>query len=124
MGDLDWNQVIVLVITALTVYNSYLIYKTKMAVQTTSEAIRRTDDNVMLIEKATNSMKDALVASTAKASYAEGAGKERERGEHKAAVLAAGQSHVGEVAPVAIVGSIPVDVTQSVPIEIKKESEQ
>ncbi len=34
-------------------------------------------DNVEKIEKATNSMKDALVASTAKASFAEGAASQQ-----------------------------------------------
>ncbi len=43
------------------------------------------------IEKNTNSMKDALVAATAKASRAEGAEEQRVAGEAKAAVLAGQQ---------------------------------
>lgn len=48
-------------------------------------------ENVVTIEKATNSMKDALVASTAKASKAEGMDEERVRQEAIAAELLKGK---------------------------------
>ena len=52
-----------------------LARRTKSLTVTTQALSTKIDDvhdNVVTIEKATNSMKDALVASTAKASHAEG----------------------------------------------------
>ena len=53
--------------------------------------IAHVEGNVLLIEKATNSMKDALVASTGNAAHAAGKEEGRLEGEAKAAVLAQGQ---------------------------------
>lgn len=47
----------------------------------------RTHSSIGTLEKNTNSIKDALVASTAKASYAEGSDHARIAGEQKAADL-------------------------------------
>lgn len=59
------NTGVWVVIAMVNLITGYLAYRTHItAVQTNA--------NVATIERATNSMKDALVASTAKASYAEG----------------------------------------------------
>lgn len=53
-------------ITAITVvFNSWQTWRN-------SQRAKRIEENVQTIEKATNSMKDALVEATAKASLAEG----------------------------------------------------
>jgi len=48
----------------------------------------RVDKNMALVERATNSMKDALVAATQKSAYMEGENTARVAGEAKAATLA------------------------------------
>ncbi len=53
----------------------------------THKLATRTNENIATVERATNSMKDALVAATAKASFAEGADSARIAGEEKAAQL-------------------------------------
>jgi hypothetical protein len=70
------NSTAFLVIAALNLWVAYLTL--------------RTHRNVALIEKATNSMKDELVKSTALASYAEGHEVAQVAGEKKAAILAQG----------------------------------
>ncbi len=60
LNTLGW-----LAITGINLYIAHLSFRT-------NKAIKLTQENVTKIEVATNSMKDALVASTAKASYAEG----------------------------------------------------
>lgn len=65
----DATTITLLAIAILNAYTAYVTYLTRI--------------DMHLVEKNTNSMKDALVASTAKASLAEGtaAGLERGRGE-------------------------------------------
>lgn len=53
----------------------------------THKAAKATQADVLKIEKATNSMKDALVAATAQASEAKGRDEERAKGEDKAEKL-------------------------------------
>lgn len=55
---MDVNLIVILIIAALNAYTARMSWKT--------------NKNVALVERATNSMKDALVASTARASHAEG----------------------------------------------------
>jgi hypothetical protein len=75
---LDWNLVLWLFIALL---NAYTAYMSKRA----HDVAVATKEDVATIEKATNSMKDALVASTAAAALAEGhaAGLEQGREERK-----------------------------------------
>lgn len=56
--NIDVNLVMLLLIGLVNAYTAWLSH--------------RTNKNVAIVEKATNSMKDALVAATAKASLAEG----------------------------------------------------
>lgn len=66
----DFNQLVLLGIGLVQLGIVYLAYLTH-------ESAKRSEANIQLVEKATNSMKDALVASTAKASFAEGKAAER-----------------------------------------------
>jgi hypothetical protein len=75
--NLDLNTVVLLIVAAMNLY-SVIIAK-------------RTNTNVALVEKATNSMKDALVAATATASHAEGREEGRTEAAATAATLAAGK---------------------------------
>jgi hypothetical protein len=61
----DGNTVALVAIAVLNAFTAFLAYRTHL---TSVE----TNKNVAIVEKANNSMKDALVASTAKASMAEG----------------------------------------------------
>ncbi len=58
LSHVDVNLIILMIIGALQAYQSY--------------TARKTGQNMSLLERNTNSLKDALVASTAKASLAEG----------------------------------------------------
>lgn len=58
LTHLDINTLILLVAAALNAFTAFWSH--------------RANKNIALVEKATNSMKDALVTSTAKASLAEG----------------------------------------------------
>jgi hypothetical protein len=68
--NLDANLIILAIIGMLNAYTAHLSWKTNR--------------NILTLEKNTNSIKDALVASTAKASLAEGtaAGLEQGRSEN------------------------------------------
>lgn len=57
----------------------------------THAATKKTQENVQKIETATNSMKDALVKSTAEASHAAGMEEGRVAGEAAAATFAKGK---------------------------------
>jgi uncharacterized protein YunC (DUF1805 family) len=75
-GDMDMDPgiIIALINTAGIIIVAYLSYKTR-------EQSRDTAAQVNVVEKATNSMKDALVEATRKASFAAGLaqGTEKER---------------------------------------------
>jgi len=70
MKGLDINQLVLLGIGAMQFMNAIIAY---VALRSSN----RTEVKVAAVEVQTNSMKDALVAATAKASFAEG--KESER---------------------------------------------
>lgn len=65
----DYSQ---LVVAVTVVINCYLSFRNGLRAQRIAEGIHTIKKDVATVEKATNSMKDALVASTAKASHAEG----------------------------------------------------
>jgi len=65
MGHVDINTIFLLAVAALNAFTAYWSHRAKKSIDMASK-------NIEVIEKATNSMKDALVASTAKASLAEG----------------------------------------------------
>ena len=62
---MDFNTIGLVLVAVLNAVTAFLAYRTH---QTTLD----TNRNVKIVETATNSMKDQLVASTAKASLAEG----------------------------------------------------
>lgn len=64
----------------INLITAFLTFKTHMR-------LINTDSNVLKIEKATNSMKDALVLATSLSSHAAGVTEERARGEQVAADL-------------------------------------
>lgn len=61
----DANTIALVLIAVMNAVTAFLAYRTHLATQTTQS-------NVAKIEIATNSMKDALVEATGKASHAEG----------------------------------------------------
>jgi hypothetical protein len=63
-------QLITALVLAATFVQSFLNGRKSARIEKAQTAIK---ENVQTIEKATNSMKDALVAATARASHAEGA---------------------------------------------------
>lgn len=69
--EIDFNKVILLLIALATLGNTYLLYKTQQ--------------NVQMVEKQTNHIKDQLVAATDLKARAEGnaAGRAEEKAENK-----------------------------------------
>ena len=65
MASMDNNTLALLGVAAFNAVTAYLTWRTH------NIALKQTD-TIQLLEKNTNSIKDALVASTAKASRAEG----------------------------------------------------
>ena len=63
--NLNPDHVVWLVVALINAYTAWISFRTH-------EATVKVAENVQVIEKATNSMKDALVASTQKAAFAEG----------------------------------------------------
>jgi hypothetical protein len=82
--DLDLNTLSLLGIAIFNAITGFLAWRIHLMTVITKR-------NVEVIEVATNSMKDALVAATGKAERAAGAEEERMRGEAKAAALAEGK---------------------------------
>ena len=74
---LDWNQLILLGVVAFQAVNGVVSFITFLMARTTAA-------DIAIVKHETNSMKDALVAATAKASKAEG--KEEQRLETAATV--------------------------------------
>jgi len=69
MSNFDINLVIILLIGVANAFTAYMSWQTHR--------------NIAILEKNTNSIKDALVASTAKASLAEGTAEGLERGRNE-----------------------------------------
>ena len=59
------NTLILAIIALANAFTAFLVYRTHIIAQATAA-------NVAIVERATNSMKDALVVATGKASRAEG----------------------------------------------------
>jgi len=78
------NTIAWLLIAACNLITAFLSFRTNQAAVSTQA-------NMAKVEIATNSMKDALVTATAKASYAEGHTVGTAEGESKAATLAEGR---------------------------------
>jgi len=82
--SVDANTVVLFLIALANAFTAYMVQRThKVAVQTQEYSLQT--------EKNTNSMKDALVAATDKASFAAGKDEARGEGERKAAALAEGR---------------------------------
>ena len=74
MDHSDWNTVALVVVALLNVYSARLMRQSKSTIDQSAKTID-------LLEKNTNSIKDALVASTAKASKLEGRAEQRDETE-------------------------------------------
>lgn len=83
-GTMDMNNLLLIGVALLNAFTAYMTFLAKKDTE-------KTMINMQKVELATNSMKDALVASTAKSSYAEGATQAREAGEAKAAAILEGE---------------------------------
>lgn len=103
----DFNNLILLAIAALTAFSSIMAYITRK--------------QMAQVHEATNSMKDQLVKATADASFAEGANKERVIAEHKAEVIAA--ATIPHPIPVEVINpeTAPAKVEVINPELVKKE---
>ncbi len=80
---MSMDTAVLLGIAFINLVTGYLTFRAHQAIQ--------------VVEKATNSMKDALVASTAKASYAEGHDAAQLAGSEKATELASAVSEAARV---------------------------
>lgn len=83
----DLNTWVLLAIALTNALTALLVWHTKDAVKVAQADIAATKVAVELTERNTNSMKDALVARTAEASFAAGSNQARIVGEVKAAAL-------------------------------------
>ena len=77
---MDKHDIALVLIAALNALTAYLALRTRQSQKAAETVITK-------LEKNTNSIKDALVASTAKASYAEGSEVARKEAEAKADAL-------------------------------------
>ncbi len=77
------DTIVLLIIAVVNLMTGYLTFRAHQA--------------IMIVERATNSMKDALVASTAKASYAEGHDAAQLAGTDRATDLAAAVAEAAKV---------------------------
>jgi hypothetical protein len=75
-ATLDINTIVLMIVAAMNLYGVIIA--------------KRTNTNMAIVEKATNSMKDALVAATANASHAAGKEEGLAQGAATAATLAQG----------------------------------
>lgn len=66
------SEMTLLVVAALNAFTAWMTYRSHNEVISAKNAVLATQGDVRKIELATNSMKDALVLATAKASLAEG----------------------------------------------------
>jgi len=71
------NNIILAVIALANLFTAFLAFKNH-------DAIKEARSDIAIIEKATNSMKDALVTATGKASRAEGLAEGLKRGQDQA----------------------------------------
>ncbi len=85
LSHIDINLVILMIIGALQAYQTYQSHKT--------------GQNMSLLEKNTNSLKDALVLSTAKASLAEGTAAGLVQGHSEGLAQGRGESDASRAPP-------------------------
>lgn len=97
---LDFNNLVLLAIGVCTAISAYFNWKTQR--------------DMRQVHIATNSMKDALVKSTADASFAAGRDEARIAGEHTAEVLAA----KNEMSPLRSDNSVKVEVINKEPLSV------
>jgi hypothetical protein len=86
-----FNSILLVSIAALNTFSAIVVARMNIAVANTKLKVDSTARDVRTIEIATNNMKDALVAATAKASDSEGFERGRLEGEVAAANLAKGR---------------------------------
>lgn len=82
--EVEINTLVLAVIAVINLITAVLTVRTHIAAVATQA-------NVEIIEKATNSMKDALVATTGKAAFLAGRQEATIEGEVKAAAIAEGK---------------------------------
>lgn len=70
--DALWNNLVLAVIAIATAANGYFQWRNNQIAHETRQIAQDTRADVAIVEKATNSMKDALVKATADASLLKG----------------------------------------------------
>ncbi len=84
-------MIALLVIALFNMATAFLTWRTHIITTATHSAVVKTQEDVATVEKATNSVKDAPVAATAKSEFARGKEQARVEGIEKAATLAEGK---------------------------------
>lgn len=87
----DMNLVIQMITAVAVAYAAYAAHHAQHNSKVAKDTALKSQENIQKIEIATNSMKDALIVSTAKEQFAAGRDQARLEGEAKAAILAEGQ---------------------------------
>lgn len=87
---IDPNVVMWVLIALVNAYTAWLVHRTHETIGTVTKDVKEVKENILIVERATNSMKDALVAKTGEAAHAAGLEEGRIAGEEKAATLAQG----------------------------------
>lgn len=102
-ANMDINSLILLGIALFNALAAFLAYKTKIIADQTHVIATQSAADIHKVELATNSMKDALVAATAKENFQAGKEAGTRREEERAVTLAQGRLE-GSVLPGAAQG--------------------
>jgi hypothetical protein len=104
----DWGAVIQFCTALATLVTAIIAWRTRIAVAKVNVDMAATQANVLKIEQATNSMKDALVEATGKAEFGRGVAQGRE------------EEKSGISPPVADAPNYPASAPPAAPLEPQK----
>jgi hypothetical protein len=99
VGAVDLNTWVLLFVAVANAITGYMAWRTHTRMDAVVTAVEVQANDIHTIEKATNSMKDALVTATGQAALAEGREIGRAEGAAKASALAEGRLTAQEELP-------------------------